>query len=550
MDSLSRGESFVPAAMDTAAEATRRRTFAIIAHPDAGKTTLTEKLLLKGGAIKLAGHVRAKGNRRRTRSDWMKIEQDRGISVATSVMTFERGGLVFNLLDTPGHEDFSEDTYRTLTAVDAAVMVLDAAKGIEAQTRKLFEVCRLRNIPIITFINKMDREARDPFELIDEIEKTLALDAAPVAWPVGRASEFAGTWDMLAKRFLPVDADDAHSIPLDGLDDPRLDALVGPERAAALREEAPLAEAACPQFDAEAFREGHLTPVFFGSALRDFGVGHLLDGLARHAPPPHARSADGRAVAPGEDRLTGFVFKVQANMDPNHRDRVAFVRLCSGKLVKGMRLKQVRTGKQVPVNAPLFFFAKERQVAEEAWPGDVVGVANHGTLRIGDTLTEGEELNFRGVPSFAPEILRTVRLEDPMGAKKLRTALGQLAEEGVVQLFRPLDGSPPVVGVVGQLQLDVLQSRLRVEYGVPAGFDASMWTVARWVAPADPASAEGRAALERFAAANRRDAGEDHDGALVAFFTSDWRRNRAEEEWPMLRFHAVREQHGLEEVRR
>jgi peptide chain release factor 3 len=539
-----------PADAAVSREAARRRTFAIIAHPDAGKTTLTERLLLRGGAIQLAGQVRAKGNARRTRSDWMKIEQDRGISVATSVMTFERGGLVFNLLDTPGHEDFSEDTYRTLTAVDAAVMVLDAAKGIEAQTRKLFEVCRLRNIPIITFINKMDREARDPFELIDEIEKTLALDAAPVAWPVGRASEFAGTWDMLAKRFLPVDADDAHSIPLDGLDDPRLDALVGPERAAALREEAPLAEAACPQFDAEAFREGHLTPVFFGSALRDFGVGHLLDGLARHAPPPHARSADGRAVAPGEDRLTGFVFKVQANMDPNHRDRVAFVRLCSGKLVKGMRLKQVRTGKQVPVNAPLFFFAKERQVAEEAWPGDVVGVANHGTLRIGDTLTEGEELNFRGVPSFAPEILRTVRLEDPMGAKKLRTALGQLAEEGVVQLFRPLDGSPPVVGVVGQLQLDVLQSRLRVEYGVPAGFDASMWTVARWVAPADPAAAEGRAALERFAAANRRDAGEDHDGALVAFFTSDWRRNRAEEEWPMLRFHAVREQHGLEEVRR
>ena len=536
-----------------AREAARRRTFAIIAHPDAGKTTLTERLLLRGGAIQLAGAVRAKGNARRTRSDWMKIEQDRGISVATSVMTFERGGLVFNLLDTPGHEDFSEDTYRTLTAVDAAVMVLDAAKGIEAQTRKLFEVCRLRNIPIITFINKMDREARDPFELIDEIEKTLALDAAPVAWPVGRASEFAGTWDLLAKRFLPVDADGRASVALQGLDDPKLDALVGPERAAALREEAPLAEAACPEFDPDAFREGHLTPVFFGSALRDFGIGHLLDGLARHAPPPHARGADARPVAPGEERLTGFVFKVQANMDPNHRDRVAFVRLCSGKLVKGMRLKQVRTGKQVPVNAPLFFFAKERQVAEEAWPGDVVGVANHGTLRIGDTLTEGEALNFRGVPSFAPEILRTVRLEDPMGAKKLRTALGQLAEEGVVQLFRPLDGSPPVVGVVGQLQLDVLQSRLRVEYGVPAGFDASMWTVMRWVAPAPgegAGEAEGRAALERFASANRRDAGEDHDGALVAFFTSDWRRGRAEEEWPMLRFHAVREQHGLEEVRR
>jgi peptide chain release factor 3 len=548
VDALTPADLSATAPNQVSAEAGRRRTFAIIAHPDAGKTTLTEKLLLRGGAIQLAGAVRAKGNARRTRSDWMKIEQDRGISVATSVMTFERGGLIFNLLDTPGHEDFSEDTYRTLTAVDAAVMVLDAAKGIEAQTRKLFEVCRLRDIPIITFVNKMDREARDPFELIDEIEKTLALDAAPVAWPVGRASEFAGTWDMLARHFLPVDADDRSAVSLFGPDDPTLAGLVGPERAAALAEEVGLAEAACPEFDLEAFRQGTLTPVFFGSALRDFGIGHLLDGLARYAPPPQSRSADSRPVEPGEPALTGFVFKVQANMDPNHRDRVAFVRLCSGRLVKGMRLKQVRTGKQVPVNAPLFFFAKDRQVAEEAWPGDVVGVANHGTLRIGDTLTEGEALNFRGVPSFAPEILRHVRLEDPMLAKKLKTALSQLAEEGVVQLFRPLDGSNPVVGVVGQLQLDVLQSRLKVEYGVPAGFDDTMWQMMRWVTPADPGP--DRTALDRFAATNRRDAGEDHDGALVAFFGSDWRRKRAEEEWPMLRFHAVREQHGLELAKR
>jgi len=390
----------------------------------------------------------------------------------------------------------------------------------------------------------MDREARDPFELIDEIEQTLALDAAPVAWPVGRASEFAGTWDLLEKHFLPVDADDTGAIPLSGMDDPRLDALVGAARAAALREEASLAEAACPEFDLTAFRQGTLTPVFFGSALRDFGIGHLLDGLARYAPPPGPRASDLREVLPGEDRLTGFVFKIQANMDPNHRDRVAFVRLCSGRLVKGMRLKQVRTGKQVPVNAPLFFFAKDRQVAEEAWPGDVVGVANHGTLRIGDTLTEGEQLNFRGVPSFAPEILRHVRLEDPMLAKKLKTALDQLAEEGVVQLFRPLDGSLPVVGVVGQLQLDVLQSRLKVEYSVPAGFQDTIWSMMRWV------TGDDRAALDRFAQTNRRDAGEDHDGALVAFFGSDWRRKRAEEEWPMLRFHAVREQHGLEQVKR
>jgi peptide chain release factor 3 len=521
-----------------AIEAARRRTFAIIAHPDAGKTTLTEKLLLKGGAIQLAGHVRAKGNARRTRSDWMKIEQDRGISVATSVMTFEQGGLVFNLLDTPGHEDFSEDTYRTLTAVDAAVMVLDAAKGIESQTRKLFEVCRMRDIPIITFINKMDREARDPFELIDEIESTLALDAAPVAWPVGRASEFAGTYDLLANRFMPVDKAWEDSIPMTSTEDPALARLVGAERAIQLAEEALLAEAGLKQFDLEAFRQGTLTPVFFGSALRDFGVAHLLDGLARYAPPPGMRHADPRDVQPDETALTGFVFKIQANMDPNHRDRVAFVRLCSGRLTKGMRLRQVRTGKQVPVNAPLFFFAKDRQVAEEAWPGDVVGIANHGILRIGDTLTEGENLNFRGVPSFAPEILRNIRLEDPMLAKKLRTALDQLAEEGVVQLFRPLDGSQPVVGVVGQLQLDVLQSRLKVEYGVPAGFDNTIWNEVRWVTGAKPEMA-------RFADIHRRDAAEDHDGAIVGFFASAWRLGKAAEDFPGLQFHKLREQHGV-----
>jgi peptide chain release factor 3 len=528
---------------EVAREAARRRTFAIIAHPDAGKTTLTEKLLLKGGAIQLAGAVRAKGNARRTRSDWMKIEQDRGISVATSVMTFERAGIVFNLLDTPGHEDFSEDTYRTLTAVDAAVMVLDAAKGIESQTRKLFEVCRLRDIPIVTFVNKMDRESRDPFELIDEIEKTLALDAAPVAWPVGRAADFWGTYDILAKRLMPVDATSEAGIAVSGPDDPKVAELVGEARATALAEEVLLAEAGLNAFDLDAFRDGTLTPVFFGSALRDFGVGHLLEGLARFAPPPGARPADPRDIEPEEPRLTGFVFKVQANMDPNHRDRVAFVRLCSGRLTKGMRLKQVRTGKQVPVNAPLFFFAKERQVAEEAWPGDVVGIANHGTLRIGDTLTEGEAVNFRGVPSFAPEILRHVRLEDPMLAKKLRTALDQLAEEGVVQVFRPLDGSPPVVGVVGQLQLDVLQSRLKVEYGVPAGFDATRWQVLRWISG-------DRAQIERWAATNRGDTAEDHDGEYVALFSSDWRRKRAEEDFPELKFHAVREQHGVVQMQR
>ncbi|MCC7425326.1 MAG: peptide chain release factor 3 [Alphaproteobacteria bacterium] len=528
-----------PARADAPSEAARRRTFAIIAHPDAGKTTLTEKLLLRGGAIQLAGHVRAKGNRRRTRSDWMKIEAERGISVATSVMTFEYGGNVFNLLDTPGHEDFSEDTYRTLTAVDAAVMVLDAAKGIEAQTRKLFEVCRLRDIPIVTFINKMDREGRDPLELIDEIESTLALDAAPVAWPIGQGQGLRGVYDMLdpALRLLADEAD--VPVPVSGLDDPAIDAALPAGHAAALREGAELAAMACPAFDQERFLQGTLTPVYFGSALRDFGVGHLLDGLARMVPPPRPRNAGARHVAPQEPRFTGFVFKIQANMDRNHRDRVAFVRICSGRLDKGMKLLHVRSGKQLPVTAPLFFFAKDRSVAEEAWPGDVVGIANHGTLRIGDTLTEGEALTFQGIPSFAPEHLRRVRLDDPMLAKKLKRALEQLADEGVVQVFRPLDGSSPVVGVVGMLQLDVLASRLAAEYGVPVGFEPTPWSMLRWL------SSDDRAAMERYARANSSEVAADHDEELVALFASDWRRRRAEEEWPELRFLAMREQHGL-----
>jgi peptide chain release factor 3 len=521
-----------------AAQAARRRSFAIIAHPDAGKTTLTEKLLLKGGAIQLAGAVRAKGNRRRTRSDWMAIEQDRGISVATSVMTFEWQDLVFNLLDTPGHEDFSEDTYRTLTAVDAAVMVLDAAKGIETQTRKLFEVCRLRDIPIVTFVNKMDRPGRDPLDLIDEIEKTLALDATPAAWPIGAGQDLRGVFDLTNPSLRLITEEGDRVLPLSGLDDPALDAALPAEAAATLRAEAGLALGACAPFDEKRFLEGTMTPVYFGSALRDFGVSHLLEGMARNAPPPRPRQADTREVSPGEDALAGFVFKVQANMDANHRDRVAFLRICAGRLEKGMRLTQVRTGKQIPVNAPLFFFARDRQVAEEAWPGDVVGIANHGTLRIGDTLTEGEMLNFRGVPSFAPEHLRRVRLDDPMLAKKLRKALDELADEGVVQLFRPRDGASAVVGVVGLLQLDVLGSRLKAEYGVPAGFDAVPWNQLRWI--------DGpREAMDRFIEANRGDIAEDHDGEAVVFFTSDWRRQRAEDEYKELKFHAVREQHGL-----
>jgi peptide chain release factor 3 len=490
-----------------ALEVERRRTFAIISHPDAGKTTLTEKLLLFGGAIQLAGQVKAKRDRRTTRSDWMAIERERGISVVTSVMTFEYDGRVFNLLDTPGHEDFSEDTYRTLTAVDSAVMVIDAAKGIEARTRKLFEVCRLRDIPIVTFINKMDRESRDPFDLIDEIEKTLALDTAPITWPVGRGRDFVGTIDVErgAVRLLDSAATEqkqAMTVAEVAALNPNLDA-------ATVTGELDLVREACKRFDLTAFREGHLSPVFFGSALKNFGVKDLLDALAGVAPSPRAQAADKRQVTAAEADMSAFVFKVQANMDPNHRDRIAFVRLCSGKLTRGMKVKQVRTGKLISLTAPQFFFAQDRALAEEAYAGDVVGIPNHGMLRIGDTLTEGEDFNFVGVPSFAPEILRRVRLPDAMKAKKLKQALQELAEEGVVQVFRPTDGSPALVGVVGPLQLDVLRVRLNDEYGLEVNWDVPEFQLARWISAAD------HKLLDAFVASYRAAIAEDLDGDLV-----------------------------------
>lgn len=491
-----------------AAEVDRRRTFAIISHPDAGKTTLTEKLLLFGGAINLAGQVKAKRDRRSTRSDWMGIEKERGISVVTSVMTFDYDGRVFNLLDTPGHEDFSEDTYRTLTAVDSAVMVIDAAKGIEARTRKLFEVCRLRDIPIITFINKMDRESRDPFEILDEIEKTLALDTTPMTWPIGMGRDFAGTYDVRRgdMRLMVEDSKDAQSQPLDlkmlAAKNPMLDAD-------AIAEELSLIKEACKPFDFAAFREGHLTPVYFGSALKNFGVKDLLDALAEFAPSPRPQTSSGRTVEPEENNMSAFVFKIQANMDPNHRDRIAFARLVSGRLRRGMRAKLVRTGKPMTLSAPQFFFAQDRSIADEAFAGDVVGIPNHGTLRIGDTLTEGEDIKFMGVPMFAPEILRRVKLGDPMKAKKLKEALQQMAEEGVVQVFRPLDGAPAMVGVVGSLQLDVLKVRLKDEYGLEIGFDQPEFQLARWI------SCDDDKRLNDFVQANYSSCAEDLDGDKV-----------------------------------
>lgn len=492
--------------MNEAQEVARRRTFAIIAHPDAGKTTLTEKLLLFGGAIQLAGEVKAKKDRIQTRSDWMKIERERGISVVTSVMTFEYADHIFNLLDTPGHEDFADDTYRTLTAVDSAVMVLDGARGIEPRTLKLFEVCRMRDIPIVTFVNKMDREALDPLEILDEIEDKLALDTAPVTWPIGSGKNFAGSFDLHNNLVRQKDEEKA----------PR--AVKGPEEAALLLPEndrasfiegVVLARDACKRFDLKSFREGQMTPVYFGSALRNYGVRDLIDALVAYGPSPRNQVADTRIVEATEPKMTGFVFKIQANMDPNHRDRIAFLRVCSGILSRGMKAKLVRTGKPLTLSAPQFFFARSRQIADEAYAGDVVGIPNHGTLRIGDTLTEGEDILFKGVPNFAPEILRRVRLGDPMKAKKLKEALQQMAEEGVVQLFMPDDGSPSIVGVIGALQIDVLAERLKVEYSLPVGFEPARFTVCRWI------SADNKADLDKFITTHRDAIASDLDGDPV-----------------------------------
>ena len=512
-----------------AGEIARRRTFAIISHPDAGKTTLTEKLLLFGGAIQLAGQVKAKKDKQNTRSDWMAIERARGISVVTSVMTFEYGGAVLNLLDTPGHEDFSDQTYRTLTAVDSAIMVIDAAKGIEARTRKLFEICRMRDIPIVTFINKMDREIREPLELLDEIANVLALDTAPMVWPIGRGREFRGTFDLYNPRISRLD-DDGDSLKVSGIHDPVIDTLLEPEAAQRWREETGLVIDACNKFDLDAFRHGALTPVYFGSALRNFGVRDLLDALIAHAPPPRSLKSANRMVEANEPAMTGIVFKIQANMDPNHRDRMAFMRVVSGKLTRGMRAKLVRTGKTMALTAPQFFFAQDRSLAEEAFAGDVVGIPNRGALRIGDALTEGEDVTFLGIPSFAPEILRRVRLEDAIRAKKLREALMEMAEEGVVQIFNPLDGTQPIVGVIGALQLDVLADRLTNEYSLPIAFEQPQWETVRWVASDDPS------ALETFVEKNRGQIAVDLDGDRVFFAPSTFSLGWAQDKNPKIRF--------------
>jgi peptide chain release factor 3 len=528
--------------LSPAAEAARRRTFAIISHPDAGKTTLTEHLLLAGGAIRAAGAVRARGENRRTRSDWMKIERERGISVSASVMSFDHAGLMFNLLDTPGHEDFSEDTYRTLTAADAAVMVLDAAKGIEPQTLKLFEVCRLRDIPIVTFINKMDREALDPIELLDEIASKLALDPAPLYWPAGSGNRFRGMVDVREGRFLPyarksADDPEGHPAPV-GVRSNAIVQYLDPEELAEAQEGAELVLEASKPFDPQAFLEGHMTPVLFGSALRHFGVEQLLATLGAYAPPPRAVAAvrNGAAthVAPGEAEVSGFVFKVQANMDPNHRDRIAMLRLTSGRFARGMKLKVQNTGRQLSVNAPIMFMASERELAEEAFAGDVIGIPNHGVLRVGDSLSESGTLRFAGLPNFAPEILRRVRVKDPLKAKHLKKALEGLAEEGVTQLFRPTLGSDFIVGAVGQLQFEVMQDRLGGEYALDVIFEASPYGEARWITGS-------KADIEDFTAKHRTAMAQDIDDEPVYLARSAWDINYAAERHPKLAFHRAKE---------
>ena len=518
----------------------RRRTFAIISHPDAGKTTLTENLLLMGGAIRMAGQVKAKGERRRTQSDWMKIEQERGISVSSAVMTFEFENTICNLLDTPGHEDFSEDTYRTLTAADSAIMVIDAAKGIEAQTLKLFEVCRLRDVPIITFINKVDREGQSPFELMDEIAERLALDTVPMMWPAGMGGLFKGLIDLKENTFLPHTKGEEGTGEAVDFSSDAMAQYIPEKELETLREEAELAQVASPDFDLDLYRAGAMTPVFFGSALRKVGVRQLLRGVTSLAPSPRPQKTTVRTVEPDEGKVSGFVFKVQANMDANHRDRIAFMRLCSGRFKRGMKLKISSSGKVISVHNPILFFAQDRELVEEAWPGDIIGIPNHGTIRVGDTLTEGEDLVFTGIPNFAPEILQRVRLDDPMKMKHLRRALESLAEEGVTQVFKPKIGANWVIGVVGQLQLEVLRERIDAEYGIKVGLEPAPFETARWVSADDPLE------LKRFVDANQGNIAEDRDAAPVFMAKSAWEVGYITDKWPNISFSATRERQAAE----
>ena len=521
-----------------ATEAARRRTFAIISHPDAGKTTLTEKLLLFGGAIQLAGTVKGRKAARHATSDWMEMEKQRGISVTSSVMQFPYKNAMVNLLDTPGHEDFSEDTYRTLTAVDSALMVIDVAKGVEARTIKLMEVCRLRTTPIFTFINKLDREGRDAIELLDEVEKVLDIRCAPVTWPIGMGKRFKGVYHIEQDKVHLYRAGDSSRrqdvTVINGLDNPLLDEVLG-SQAEELREEVELVQGASHSFDPAAYRRGELSPVFFGSAINNFGVQELLDYFVEYAPSPLARETTSRRVDPVEEKLTGFVFKIQANMDPQHRDRIAFFRVCSGMYKRGMKMRHVRIGRDVQVSNAMTFLAADRGHVEEAYPGDIIGLHNHGTIRIGDTFTQGEELKYTGIPNFAPELFRRAVLKDPLRMKALKKGLDQLSEEGATQLFRPLKNNDLILGAVGVLQFDVVAQRLRDEYKVECVFENISVATARWI------QCDDEKILERFRDKAHENLAIDQAGELVYIAPTRINLELAMERHPDVRFHATRE---------
>jgi len=524
---------------DVSTEAARRRTFAIISHPDAGKTTLTEKLLLFGGAIQMAGSVKGRKAARHATSDWMALEKERGISVTSSVMQFPYEGRIVNLLDTPGHADFGEDTYRVLTAVDSALMVIDVAKGVEERTIKLMDVCRMRDTPIMTFINKLDREGRNPIDLLDEVESVLGIQCAPVTWPIGMGSRLKGVVHLVSgevhlyeqgRNFTRQD-----STIFASLDDPQVEARIGPDMLREVRDELELVQGASHPFDRTAYLAGRQTPVFFGSAVNNFGVQPLLDFFVEQAPSPRPRETTSREVAPHETKLSGFVFKIQANMDPMHRDRVAFLRVCSGKFEAGMKALHVRTGKEMKLANALTFMASDREIAESAWPGDVIGIHNHGTISIGDSFTEGEAISFTGIPNFAPELFRRARLRDPLKLKQLQKGLAQLSEEGATQFFRPLMSNDLILGAVGTLQFDVVAYRLKDEYGVDASFEPVGVVTARWIRCSDAKK------LEEFRDKNAMNLGIDAAGELVYLAPTRVNLQLAQERAPDVQFLATRE---------
>ncbi|MDN5923629.1 MAG: peptide chain release factor 3 [Xanthomonadales bacterium] len=524
---------------DHLTETKRRRTFAIVSHPDAGKTTLTEKLLLFGGAIQMAGAVKSRKTARHATSDWMALEKERGISVTSSVMQFPYAGRIVNLLDTPGHADFSEDTYRVLTAVDSALMVIDCAKGVEERTIKLMEVCRLRDTPIMSFINKLDREGRSPIELLDEVESVLRIACAPITWPIGMGKRLKGVYHLALDEVHLYESGKSFSrqdsTVLKGLDHPALEQRIGAAALAELREELELVQGASHPFDQEQYLAGQLTPVFFGSAVNNFGVQLLLDFFVEHAPTPQAHATLTRVVEPEEAKLTGFVFKIQANMDPAHRDRVAFMRVCSGTYDAGMKMRQTRTGKDVKIANALTFMASDREIVEQAFPGDVIGLHNHGSISIGDTFSVGEPLSFTGIPNFAPELFRRARLRDPLKMKALHKGLAQLSEEGATQFFRPLMSNDLILGAVGVLQFDVVAYRLKDEYAVEASFEPVTVTTARWI------HCDDAKMLEDFREKNALNLAIDGADTLVYIAPTRVNLQLAQERWPKVEFRATRE---------